>query len=1739
ITGANLACNWTSTYNVGEQGSGQYRFDLDTAGVPMGEYPVEVSGSAIYVEPQTMLMFVEVREIYNTISYSANQLSIPLGESDSFSITWYDTDNSQPIVGQALAINCNWTSFHSFGEQNYTIVESSPGVYDVTIFTEGDDPLTAVDEFYTVIFDVELKDYQNHTFSIGVQVRRHNTQFILDSPIEQTPIGQDIVVLVFYQDTDLLQGITNGSGFVDLNISSPGVSSFAFSSGVSSLGDGHYNITIPSNQWGTIGWKNLTLTISWTSGDTYYSKVLNTQVRILGTDTDLYLETAPTATNYLNNFTFTVVYYDVINATKILNTTNNVFLTITPLTGGHSVTQSDFVVVELGASPGTYSFELNASLLGSARTFIFQIDFMWSQGVTPLYENQTMTVTLVVLGISTYVDYIPVQSTPYGKTANFSFSYINSLTTQKIANSSQLIVGLVEGGVPFTVSYDSGTLTFTIHIDTTALGVGSSFLNLNLTWIGEPFYEEAFQAFTVNVVERNTQLSHISFVNPQWGDIVSMEFIYTDLISGTSIGMTGTLTLDAALFSFYNVTSLGNGHYLVELDTSYFASNGVFVINASIVYTGSNFAADAAESFSLSVIERITQIGYESPDPTEYQDFVIFSVTFTDDGTGSPIDGATVVVDCSNSSQTLVDSTNYWVSPLGSGQYRINVSSIALGNIGIFELDITVSLAGAPFYSTAMATVNTRVIQRTTQILITQTPGEIPFAQFVVIKFKFTDFWSGATISIDKSHITLTHGGGMTIIVDGDYTLIDYGSYYEISFNSTILNAGSLVTAHAIQIAIDKSSGSPYYAPRSVSTSVTTVERPTQILFPLVEDTPFNKNITINFEYIDFNTGEGIAGATVGITFANGTPTYYIEEVGEGIYRVIVPSTQFGNVGTIYFNVTLSKAGVPFYSQRSATNVPAKIIVVSTTLIAEVPPIASQPVGQLMLVNITLTDTESGSPLSGASITTDWETLHLTDAVIVEIGGGLYRITINTTGLLAEAYIFTIQAELAYHFTSNITVTVTPGAATTEVILSKTTVYADWGNNVEIRLDVQDPYSGTLIPGMNVTLLWNGTLQVFTDFSNGTYSLDVDTSIADFGIYQPQITVSREFYQPRQVSFTIVVSKASGSIIPEQSLFNVITGTAHDFWIYLNDTSNGGSVLGATISMEWNNTVYIMSANGTPGYYVGSIDGVGFGIGQYELNLLAVQTNYIILDRTLDIFIVPVPTSITLPNDGSGFVVYFGEMLNVSIAYDDIFHGGYIIGANVSYTLGGTSGQLIDLLNGSYSVSIDTSTLAAQVTYLKITATYEGFETRIRSIVTNILPIPTVLDVDLSSKDGFFQDIVSYTLNFTDTLNDVFLVGATVDIEWEGGSGSIVDLGNGTYTISMTLNVTTPKPYDVNIRFTLLNYETATLKVRLDLVRIPTSIIGPATIEVPVNDTLTFYYTINNDVTNETITDVFALAYWEGLEEVVLETHANGSFMLVVLGDLPRDGYTIALSFTNDIYQLSPFDIDLIIRSVRTSLIVSNTSIFTTPNAPLTITVTYLDTDHNEGITGAEIFETSDSAIQYNPTLLITPGDNGTYILSFFVSGGGFFEIDLRFSRGQYEDGFLTINVESDLTQDQILAQTVTYTGGTLLILAAALLFLYIRVWSIPKQLRALNRMIKALSKGKVPRPASAPSRHLIVLAIVNEELRPSGLQKEPDEVAGESIEAHVPEVNELLDRLAEITGLGPAEVDAFRADLA
>jgi hypothetical protein len=168
-----------------------------------------------------------------------------------------------------------------------------------------------------------------------------------------------------------------------------------------------------------------------------------------------------------------------------------------------------------------------------------------------------------------------------------------------------------------------------------------------------------------------------------------------------------------------------------------------------------------------------------------------------------------------------------------------------------------------------------------------------------------------------------------------------------------------------------------------------------------------------------------------------------------------------------------------------------------------------------------------------------------------------------------------------------------------------------------------------------------------------------------------------------------------------------------------------------------------------------------------------------------------------------------------------------------------------------------------------------------------------------------------------------------------------------------------------------------------------------------------------------------------------------------------------------------------------------------------------------------------------------TEAENGVYKLFFRAETGRTFTVEIRFEKENYVSQVFILTVKSDISPQQQFQQALTIGGGAALILIAMLIVAYVRVWSVPVQIRALNRMIRALSKGRVPKPYGAPSRLDTAMGIVNEEADSLRLSKAANEITEYPIVTTVPEVNELLEELAAITGLGAVEIEAFRADLA
>ncbi len=371
IQNALVSCNWTKdTYSVTPEAGkpGYYDLTLRTSAAPLATYHINITARRDYFATKSIVLSLQVRDLHTSAIPSASLLSVPVGYSASLTITYTDTDHGTPITGAASAISCNWSSIHVKGDQNYTVTTTgTPGVYQVTLFSKDSDALRS----YAVVFNVLKYGAQNHTFVVTVVLRTHLTSFSLLNAISRTPYTGRVYINVSYFDSDLMVGIQNGSTvgyYVKIRVTSSTLPGLKYQV-VNGTQPGYYVIIIRADQWGTIGSEPLVIYANWTGPTTkYYDKVISTSASITSSPTDLYIGQSPVITPYGENANFTVIYFDVSNATGITNGTGpykwNVKIYISVLTPGQTLTQSVMTITEVSpiSRPGEYRIVFSTSL---------------------------------------------------------------------------------------------------------------------------------------------------------------------------------------------------------------------------------------------------------------------------------------------------------------------------------------------------------------------------------------------------------------------------------------------------------------------------------------------------------------------------------------------------------------------------------------------------------------------------------------------------------------------------------------------------------------------------------------------------------------------------------------------------------------------------------------------------------------------------------------------------------------------------------------------------------------------------------------------------------------------------------------------------------------------------------------------------------------------------------------------------------------------------------------------------------------------------------------------------------------------------------------------------------------------------------------------------------------------------------------------------------------------------------
>jgi hypothetical protein len=1758
ITDATVIANWShDEYSVEEVpgNPGHYNLTLETDDTSLDTYRLEITASQDYCESRTITLSVQVRELFTSAIPSASQVSLPVGYQSSLTITYRDTDHDQPITGAADAISCNWSEIHSAGEENYTVVETSPGKYEVTLFSEDSDVLDS----YDVVFNVERYATQNHTFTITVELRTHLTSLYLDNPIEPTPYTGEIEAYVVYYDVDADTGITNGSatGYnVLLDVQSSSLASVEYSVSNGSQ-PGEYIILIDADQWNSTGEKDLTILVNWTGlTRKYYNRTIQTDVTVVGTPTDIYLEQSPVMTSYGENITFSVVYYDLANDTGISNVTGlypgNVFLSVEILTPGETLSQADMVINETNptASPGEYQIAFNTSLLSGLGSYDLLIWLNWTEGQLPLYENQSLTVSVTATYRQTTVDWQPLPVTPYDELVNLSFIYTDVLTGTPILNASSLHISIQES-VPYSVFYTGDSSgEFMIELNTSYWEPGTHSFHLNLTWIGEPFYQNRTSSeIPITVRYRYTELVHGSYGPIQYGNNLTLRFTYRDLDDFTSIGMDGSvLSLDSVLQGYYDITDEGNGNYTLSLNTTAFGELGTHQVNASIIYDGNRYCENATDFFYLKITRRRTQLTSELPSLAPYQTLANITIAFTDDNDGSGISGANVFASCDTAQQELELGTNYWVEDHGDGNYTIRISTDdALGDFGTYSISIIANWTGTPFYLERSTTVSLEVSRRPISFTVSESPLNTPYLENISFELTLTDSLTGEGIELSKDILSVTHGSDISL-PNSDYSLSGTDGVYVISMNSSTLSS-SLTNDYPVQLKMYWGDTTPFYQNATTSTEVSITARFTQMG---VLSTPpayifFNASPTIR--YGDYLSGEGIEGADISVRCQNTTTFgYWIYDLGEGAYEIRINTTDLAGPGKYYFRANATWTGIPYYQNRTGLRFSVTVNPVSTSLKFNLPAGSTYYPGDTIVGNITFLDIVTSTGIENALIETSWNTTHTTSDHLSEIGNGVYNLTIDTTGLDAGLYAFEINASKVFHVNQSVLAEIILSAFPVELQIEIVPETPEWGDLFNVTVNVTDLQNFDPVSEGTVNITFAGDMKSADEVAEGIYNCTFNSTDYTAGQYTITVSFEKSNYETREKESQIKIAKLaatlSAAVLLEPGQSTVVNG--ENVTIRANYTVQGGTtpIAGGSVSYSWIGGTGDLYWNEEESSYTGMFMVSGVPIGSHQVLLRATSDNYKSVNTQLLIEVKQISTDLVPYGNETVLSVISGDYLNVTVYLNNTDLDLPVDGANLTYSVGSVTGNLTDLGSGFYSANVSTEALEIREWGLSISSFKEGYEPSLIRFTIQIEKIPTRLSVIGDAfQEAFYGQNVTYRLQFLDSHNDIGVSNASTSYSFASSSGSLIDIGDGEYTLTVNTSVVAAGslPHTISVTFSKERYIYAYGDVRLLVKPISTTIAGSDEVDFPVGDDYSQLFEFRDTLHNQSIADATATAIWE-FGAVQLTNLGNGSYRFgpaetnISRLQIRSEPYNVRIIFSRGNYSQAVLAVDMTIRRIRTELVIENELNQVYVGEPFLLVVTFMDIDHGVPIPNA-INDTTDLELTRATNLDIDYG-NGTYALGFVANNVRSYRINVTLSAQDYKDGEVSITIYSLLTPEQEALVTGFSYGMVGLIALVILGAVYVKILSVPKMLRWLRGMVGSLEKGEIPEAKPVRSRREVLKEMMNEDLEAVHIRKTNEDVALSTVDVSVLDVEELLDELAHIVGLTEDDIAILRDDL-
>ncbi|MDO8056280.1 MAG: hypothetical protein Q6361_05415, partial [Candidatus Hermodarchaeota archaeon] len=450
-----------------------------------------------------------------------------------------------------------------------------------------------------------------------------------------------------------------------------------------------------------------------------------------------------------------------------------------------------------------------------------------------------------------------------------------------------------------------------------------------------------------------------------------------------------------------------------------------------------------------------------------------------------------------------------------------------------------------------------------------------------------------------------------------------------------------------------------------------------------------------------------------------------------------------------------------------------------------------------------------------------------------------------------------------------------------------------------------------------------------------------------------------------------------------------------------------------------------------------------------------------------------------------------GESFSLPVNYSTIY-GDPVELATVTYLVGTLSGSFIEIGNGIYNITIDTSPLVAGSYTIYVTASSPNVDSQSRAISLILTLIPAEIVPETAIYNIYWGDDFAITVFFRNLSNDTAIPGATIDYSWGPYSGSLVANGTpGWYTVTLpstgfaagsvyvaTLTANEPQfqfvvqsvTVYIDARPTDLELVAANMYFPIGDMTTALDISEPWT--VPRSDILYLYFNFT-DYINTTITDATGVYTWIWGSGVLI--YDNGLYYAEIdMTQITPGYYFLDVTFTRQNYEISQItQLPLTITLVRTEITIVGITgtYYGWTGDPLVFTLNITDLDHGVLID----FSNVTVFIQgFTPEegIRLTNHLNGYYSFDGFIS----FPFENTYTieiTGQ--NGLIYQVASMDLTA-VITLHPIVQVGLRYGLIAAILGIIilgawvaYSRVFSIPWLVRKMRGMSRIIGQGKTP----------------------------------------------------------------------